>query len=76
MVRRTTWRSLEPAYESIEYDRLRDVCEDYINFLEGAQFHSDRLNRYENIIFEHALEFIYGEGIFEEVGRLLEEQGA
>ena len=49
--------------KEINLDRLKEICQNYIDYIDSDDFHED--NDFEYFIFETALEAIYGVNIFD-----------
>lgn len=47
--------------EIIDLRALREAVNDYLEFLESDYYHEDRIDNYENDIFEKAIETFYPE---------------
>lgn len=47
------------------------ACEDYIAFIRSNEFNEDRLERYENAIFEAAMNQTHGPEIWDEINARL-----
>lgn len=56
----------EPALET-----LRQAVADYLEFVE-TDYHPDRNERYENRVFEAAVELFHGEGVWDRVNAAIE----
>ena len=54
-----------------DYDKLKDVCVEYMEFLASENYHED--NDWDHWIYEAAMKFIYGVDVFKEVNRLTRE---
>lgn len=53
---------------------LKEACQAYMDFLESNDYHEDYQSRYENVVFECALEEVFGESIWEQVRALIRIQ--
>lgn len=51
-------------------DKLKQACQEYIEYLKSEERHEDVDGDYENAIFETALESVYGENIWELINQL------
>jgi hypothetical protein len=49
--------------ENPELDELRNICNEYIKFVDGPDYHED--NDFKHYIFEKAVETIYGQIIWD-----------
>ena len=52
------------SYDKMDIDALRDICQDYIDFIDNdEEYHED--NKFKSYIFEIAVELIFGKDIWE-----------
>lgn len=53
-------------------EAIREACQAYLDFLESDEYHSDKIDDYENAIFEAAMEAIFGEKIWDRVNAAID----
>lgn len=58
--------------EEKEWEALKAVCVEYMEFLAGGDYHED--NDWDHYIYEAAWKLVYGPDAFEESNRLMAEQ--
>lgn len=56
----------------VDITLLVQSCEDFIDFLEDDDYHEDKIENYENDIFEKVMEAIYGKDIFNYINSKIE----
>ena len=49
----------------VNIEGMIEACEEYIEFIGSDTFHCDKVDNYENSIFERALEGVYGPDVFD-----------
>lgn len=52
---------------------LKQVCDDYMEFLASDDYNEDRLEHYTHLIFEEAIMQELGDDIFTKINSLTEE---
>lgn len=48
--------------ETIDLEALKEVCNDYINFIDSEDYHED--NDFDHYIFEAAMETVFGKDVW------------
>lgn len=56
--------------DKISLDKLKDICKEYIDFIEGDEFSAD--NDFETYISERALTTLFGDNVFEFINEKLQ----
>jgi hypothetical protein len=56
----------------VDITLLVQSCEDFIDFLEDDDYHEDKIENYENDIFEKVMEAIYGKEVFNFINNRIE----
>ncbi len=59
---------IEPLNEcSQDLHEINQACEEYINFISSEEYNEDKLDNYENAIFEASMKSVYGDEVFDYV---------
>ena len=56
----------------INIEELVQSCEEFLSFLDGDEYHEDRIVNYENDVFEKVMEAIYGKEVFNFINSKIE----
>lgn len=56
----------------MENDEIERRCKEYMDFIRSDNFHEDKMNNYENAIFEAAIIQVCGHEIFDEINSRLD----
>lgn len=56
----------------INIEELVQSCEEFLSFLDGDEYHEDRIVNYENDVFEKVMEAIYGKEVFKFINSKIE----
>lgn len=57
-----------------EMGELKRLCEEYIEWLKGADYNSDEVRDWRYYIYEQALETVLSKDIFGEINHILSER--
>ena len=58
--------------ESERFEKLKEVCNEYLDFVKSDEYMEDNLSDYEHNIFELATEYILGDGIFDKINKIID----
>ena len=53
-------------------DEIKQACNDYMEFFRSDEFHPDKMDDYQNDIFEKAIQHFHGTGVFGEINRIMD----
>lgn len=56
----------------VNIEELVQSCEEFLSFLDGDEYHEDRIVNYENDVFEKVMEAIYGKEVFKFINSKIE----
>ena len=56
----------------INIEQLVQSCEEFLSFLDGDEYHEDKIVNYENDVFEKVMEAIYGKEVFNFINNKIE----